>query len=400
MKFFDRFRAPPNEKKYAELYMSALKSLGDTRAWKYEENRNRLVCGDAGVVNLHNMYREFIAVSKPERADALARQARAMMQHYIPSDLAEARPRLRPVIRSATERAVTFLQLEDSPTRQEIAFRPLCDNIEIGIAYDNEFSIARLSESKLREWNVTFDEVYDIAIDNLRIESSKPFLRLKNGVLASQYGDHYDASRLLIPDLLYRQGISGEPVVMAPNRTTLLLTGDTNTAGFETMLQISEEALAQPRPLPPLMLRWDGRRWQRFIPDGLASKLHELRVRDLAADYQDQLAYLNERHQKKGIDIFSAQFMMLKKPSGNLTSACAWTKGVHSLIPETDIVALVQLEPAQSALVPWSELVRECGHLMRRTEHVPVRYEVSGFPDDAVFQSFCERYPRKEHADS
>ncbi|MFP3617491.1 hypothetical protein SB778_46430, partial [Paraburkholderia sp. SIMBA_050] len=77
--------------------------------------------------------------------------------------------------------------------------------------------------------------------------------------------------RLLLTDLLHRQPISGAPVVMAPNRTVLLLTGDRNAAGLATMVELAEQARAQPRPLPSLMLRWDGAAWRNFVPQGLES---------------------------------------------------------------------------------------------------------------------------------
>jgi len=96
------------------------------------------------------------------------------MQHYLPDDFAEARPRLRPVIRSATERGIAYLQVADDSARRDIVFRPLCENMEVGVAYDGEFDILRLTEAKLAEWNVTFDEAYDIAVDNLRQQSAKP----------------------------------------------------------------------------------------------------------------------------------------------------------------------------------------------------------------------------------
>ncbi|MDR6472151.1 uncharacterized protein YtpQ (UPF0354 family) [Burkholderia sp. OAS925] len=397
MRFFDRFRKPTPQK-FAELFMSSLRSSGDTRAWEYDSNLNRLVPdetdGAAPVhfINLHNLFREYAEAKPAERTDILRRQTNGMREQTIPSIFEEARERLRPVVRSSTERGVTYLQTRGTGSRFDIAFRPLCENLEIGIAYDGESTIMRLTEHKLSEWNVTFDEAYDIAIDNLRLASSKPFATLQNGVHLSQFGDHYDASRLLLTDVLHRQPISGAPVVMAPNRTVLLLTGDRNTVGLQTMMEIAEEALGQPRALPALMLRWDGAVWQKFVPDGLEAKLRQLRTREIAGDYHDQQAHLNDIHGREGVDIFVPQYTVAERPSGELFTACVWTDSVHSLLPATDIVVLVRLEPKQMAFVPWRELVKECAHLMKRTELLPVRYEVDGFPEEQLFQEWCIRF--------
>ncbi|MGN6232085.1 MAG: hypothetical protein ACTHNZ_13110 [Trinickia sp.] len=400
MGIFDRFRKQTSQQQFAALFIAALRSLGDTRPWEYAESTNGLVLPRAArgapsnVINLHNMYQEFLAVQGKQRDDVLKRQATGMMQHYLPADFTEARLRLRPVIRSTTERGIAYLQLGDDAAKRDIAFRTLCENMEIGIAYDGEFNILRLTEAKLAEWNVTFDEAYDAAIDNLRLESTKPFMALRDGVFASQFGDHYDASRLLLTDLLYRQPISGAPVVMVPNRTVLLLTGDRNEAGLQLMLQIAVEERAKPRPLPSLMLRWDGQGWQQFVPQGLESRLRELEVQELAADYQDQTALLNENHKRDGVDIFVAQYKVFRRPTDELHTVCAWTEGVHSLLPVTDAVVLHRPSTKQSAFVPWSELMRTCGHLMIPTQDLPVRYEVSRFPDDGVFQSLSSQFDK------
>ena len=399
MGFFDRFRKPPTQLQFSVLMIDRLRSLGDSRPWVYAESMKCLVLSGAGndapsaVINLANMYQDYVAARTEQRDEVLRRQASGMMQHYLPADFGDARLRLRPVIRSATERGVTYLQVGTDKEKRNVAFRPLCENMEIGIAYDGEFNILRLTDAQLAAWNVTFDEAFEAAIDNLRHQSSKPFMALKDGVFASQFGDYYDASRLLLTDLLHRQAISGAPVVMVPNRTVLLLTGDRNDTGLELMLQIAIAERAKPRPLPPLMMRWGGQSWERFVPPGLEARLRELRIQELAADYQDQSQLLNESHDRIGLDIAAGQYMVVKRPTGELFSSCTWTDGsTHSLLPEVDIVVLHRASGQPPAFVPWAELLRACGHLMKPTEHLPVRYEVRDFPSDDVFQQLSSRF--------
>jgi hypothetical protein len=307
MSFFDRFRnrKEPIQSEFAQLLIGALKEAGDTRSWVYEEKNQRLMQSDVpanlapGIVNLVNMFTEYRQVTPDQRLDVLNRHAQAMLPWSLPTTFEEAKDKLRPIVRSTTERGVLGLQMaEQDKTPQMPAFKPLCENLELGLAYDGSVNILRLNEHHLTQWGMTFDDVLDVALDNLRLESNKPWLQLKDGVYLSQFEDYYDAARMLLPDVLYRLPFSGAPVVMAPNRTVLLLTGDQNSAGLQTMVELAEQARAQPRPLPALMLKLDGRQWERFVPDGLEERLSLLRIQELAGDYGDQQKLLENVHQK------------------------------------------------------------------------------------------------------
>ncbi|GGC54687.1 hypothetical protein GCM10011400_47970 [Paraburkholderia caffeinilytica] len=378
------------------MFAARLRALGDTRQWQYDAPQSRLTLPPvdgripSDIINLPNMYREYISAKRGMRADTLQHQATGMMQHYIPETLAEARSHLRPVIRSATERGYMYLSLGETAKR-DIVFRPLCENLEIGIAYDSEYTIARLTGSTLAKWGVSFEEAYEIAIDNLRAESTRSFTQLQNGVLMSAYDDHYDAGRLLLTDLLHRQGISGAPVVMAPNRKVLLLTGEHNDAGLATMVSIAESALQEPRPLPPLMLRWNGERWEKFAPQALAQKLALMRIKEVASDYEAQKTRLDQLFQQRKTDIFVAKFTALQAPDGSVHSLCAWTEGVRSLLPAADKIFLFRPSTNQHVQMPWEEVVAACGHLLKPTDHLPIRYEVDAFPEQAIFETWVAK---------
>ncbi|WP_321787907.1 hypothetical protein [Paraburkholderia sp. J94] len=406
MGFFDRFRkapappAPPSVAEFTELFLSALRAAGDTRTWCVELEHDRLVQTELadgvqpGIINLSNMYRDYSNAAPQDREASLRRMAAGMMHQDLPATLAEARAKLRPVIRSATERGVLDLQTHGHAKRPDIAFRALCGNLEIGIACDSEFNVMRLGDAQLAKWGVSFDEALAIAIDNLREASSQPWLALQNGVFLSQFGDFYDASRLLLTDLLYRQAISGAPVVMAPNRTVLLLTGDRSEAGLQTLVELAEQAYTQSRPLPPLMLRWNGDAWERFVPPALAARLHRMRLREQDADYQDQKGLLDELHVREGRDVFVAKHTVLQSADGAQRSVCAWSEGVHALLPDTDFFVLVRDATKQTAFVPRAVVMERFAAHLKPTPYVPVRHEVVGFPDEAEFEEMLASYEK------
>jgi len=389
MSFFDRFRnrKEPVQGEFAQLLIGALREAGDTRSWVYEEKNQRLVQSNIpanlapGIVNLVNMFADYREAKFDQRREVLKRQAQAMLPWSLPTTFEEAKDKLRPIVRSSTERGVLALQMaEQDKTPQMPAFKRLCENLELGLAYDGSVSILRLNEHHLTQWRMTFDDVLDVALDNLRLESNKPWLQLTDGVYLSQFGDYYDAARMLLPDVLYRLPFSGAPVVMAPNRTALLLTGDQNSAGLQTMVELAEQARAQPRPLPALMLKWDGRQWEKFVPNGLEERLSLLRIQELAGDYGDQQKLLENVHQNRNQDIFVAQYTGVKRDTGGMFTYSVWTEGVHSLLPVTDITVLYRPSSKERAYVPTSELLRECSELMIRTGHLPTRFEVTAFP--------------------
>ncbi|MBV8660425.1 MAG: DUF1444 family protein [Burkholderiales bacterium] len=396
MSILDRIFAP-SPARYAAKFMATLKAAGDNRPWRYDTAQNRLLLvGEDGetpqnVVNLSNMFAEYVATPRAQRADALSRQAKAMMAPAMPDDFTAARGNLLPVIRLNAERHNTALSFDDQEAKVDIAHRPFCENLEIGLAYDTEFAIARIPVSQLEKWGVTFDDALDIAIMNLREISTKPFTACPNGVFLSAFDDSYDVSRILLTDLLHRQGIAGAPVVMIPNRGKLLLTGDQSDKGMAAIVQYVERVLDEPRSLSPLLLRYVGNRWAPYAPPLLAARLHLYWVKDQARTYEDQQKLLRQRLERQNQDIFVASYMAMQRPDGSVLSMCSWTENVHSLLPKTEFVNLVRLDTKEVVQLPWDELMAACGEMFRKTEYMPERYEVSGFPPDEMFRGWLQR---------
>ena len=102
------------------------------------------------------------------------------------------------------------------------------------------------------------------------------------------------------------------------------------------MVDLAEQAQAQPRPLPPLMLRWDGAAWRRFVPPG-RSEAACAAHRRLAGDWISGCC--STTCERDGTDLFVATYSVYKQ-DGSLFSVSVWSDGVRSLLPETDIVAL------------------------------------------------------------
>lgn len=385
MSLFDRFFKPSPDQ-YAHTFLAALREHGDARAWHYSPAGFQLTLGqdesDAAVINLGTMYEEHCATPRKARAAQLRGVVLGMLTS-IPEQFALAQPNLMPVVKPAFERSQAMLMIDDS-NYDGMLYKPLCGDLEIALVYDTPNSMARLSAGDLKKWGKSFDEVLDIAIGNLRDKSGQPMSAIQPGLYFSDWGDFFDASRMLLSDLLYRHPVAGAPVVMVPNRTCLLLTGDRDEAGLARMEQLAEEVLEQPRPLSSQMMRLQDGRWQVFNPPALAEPLAKLHFAEQASNYSGQKEAMDAAQARRGGDLFVATFMVMQdNKTGQLRSIASWGDGVPTLLPKTDLVAFVQAATDQSMLVSWEDAQRVCGELMQPTQHVPVRFEVRAFPTAA-----------------
>lgn len=367
------------------MFLEGLRKNGDSRPWIWNPGENQLTVsspddkGASSVINLGTMYAEYCRSPRNQRSANLGKAIQGMLSQDFPESYEEARPHLLPVVKPNTERGyVEQTSKRGSPVR--IAFRALAGNLEIGIAYDTEFGIHRLSEDRLEKWGITFDEALEAALNNLRDKSGQPFEQIAPNLRVSRFQDYYDASRLLIGDLIHRQVNSGNPVVMIPNRTVLLVTGDRSEDGLATMVAVAEKVLQAPRPLSPLMLRLCDGKWEVYEPVEVQERLSLLRKQSENADYESQKDLLQTAC---GEDVFVATHNLFRnQETGSVFSLCTWSESVPSLLPKTDRVVLYRPETKDQMIVAWDQLINVCSHLLKATDDLPVRYAVTEFPND------------------
>ena len=108
-----------------------------------------------------------------------------------------------------------------------------------------------------------------------------------------------------------------------------------------------------------------------------------------ASCYANQKAELEERFAKDGTDVFVASLSVIQSKLGEIRSYCVMTKGVPTLLPEADAVAIVFPEAqAKSFMVPWAKALAVAPGLWERAaEEEPPRYRTLSFPDEATEQA-------------
>jgi hypothetical protein len=381
----------PTRTEYAKMFMQQLRALGDSRSWDWDDSAGRLTFSKPGlagalpteIVYLDNMYREWLQQSPALRHDRLRHAATSVLQQRIPDTAEEARPHLLPLIRNAADRGQAIILGEKNAPG--LVYRPLCDSLEIELGYDTPVNILRVSTNHLSNWNLSEPESFAIALDNLRALSAKPMKELAPGTYESAWDDDHEPARLLLTDVLQRHAIRGAPVVMVPGRNKLLLTGDQDDAGIALLVRRAEHALSQPRSMSPLMLRLVEGKWTKLEPAAHAAKLHSLRLVSEGEAYANQKQLLDERNTQQGKKIFVANYMVGRGPDGTPSaSACAWSKGVVSLLPKTELLTFVvpHGDQADAVLIEWSRAIPVIGHLMRETVDIPPRFYVADYPDN------------------
>ncbi len=346
MGLLDKILGPPSKEKFAQLFMAALREAGDTRTISIDAHEFRLnfdAAGeDRGVLNLSNLYIEYCNVDKSDRKRCLKDMVRAALSHLkeMPEDFADASHDIRPRIWTRS----TFEQLR---LRQQIEggkpidwpLEPIGEHLYLSLVYDLPESVRSISNEDLENWGVTFWEAREIAIHNLA-DSKFVYASVGDELYASNTGDSYDATRLILTELFEEFKIEGQAIVMVPNRDTLLVTGSESEVGQKMMLELAMQQLQeQPRPMiaTPLTMDHSGQ-WIDWFPtpeNALYNEYRRLQLGWLQIEHADQKQLLEKIYEIQHIKEFVASFSVMEK-KGDLQSYCVWTQGVKALLPKTE----------------------------------------------------------------
>jgi hypothetical protein len=123
----------------------------------------------------------------------------------------------------------------------------------------------------------------------------------------------------------------------------------------------------------------------------LTVKAEGLETLSLGITYQEQKTALKKYYDRSGDNVFVATFSLYSAPWDRqaVVSGAAWTEGIVSILPRTDMITFVRAPPgpdAESLLVRWADVKRICAHLLRKIDEDPDRYRVETFPTGDTWQ--------------
>lgn len=352
--------------------------------------------GGLHTLSLSNLYREYAQAPRRQRAALLDRfLSSVIVSHALPTNYEQARPQLMPVVRASGGMGIArqTAMLSGAPPGSQAACRPLAADVVIALVIDQPHAMAYVQERTLQEWGVSWEQALQDALDNLRsLPEHGGWREVSPGVWSGEWGDSYESSRLLLPDLVYRLGIR-DPVAMVPFRNALLVASASHEAAVRQLVQAAHDALErQGRWVSFELLQLDGTRWTPFEPAGDAAALQALmRVRSRAEDYEGQRQVLQEQHEAQNVDIFVASCTLMRQGDGPLTSYSVWSEHVDTLLPQSDSVVLLYRDGEDNwhTRLAWGTVQAQFGHLMERTDHEPPRWRVRRFPDRAALRALA-----------
>jgi len=259
--------------------------------------------------------------------------------------------------------------------------------------HDGPMTVATLGDRELGKWNLDFDRALEIGRENLRERSRKAFTTVRPGLHVSAWQDAYDASRLLLVDLIRELDVEGEPVAFVPDRDYLLVTGSDDDEGLAKASALAAQLLEETsRPMTGVAHTLVGGDWEVFVPNETLPAFQAVRgaaIKSAMIDYQEQKERLEQLLEKRREDVFVASCMAAERPDGTIETLCSWTEGCESLLPRTDLVMFVRkqggdLEPL--GVAAWERVAGAAADLMTKTEDWPERHRVTGFPTPSQFQ--------------
>jgi uncharacterized protein YtpQ (UPF0354 family) len=392
MSFLDKvFSGKPSRADFAQMVIQAFHKAGIEKVDRSEGDFS-LKVGDGATVFLGNVYANYCSASRSERQSLIAEFVAAAASipglPSIPSDFASVKPSLMPVIRDASYFSMVRLMNskngKDDP-EVEVLVKHLAGGLVVGLAYDTELNITSINRNSFEQWGVSLEEAFKTAKDNLWERTDPERIAGQAGVYWGQWADSYDSSRILLTELIYRLSVDGDPVAFVPNRDQFWVTGTNDLAGLTAILKGGAEShFKQGHPLSPdLYVLVDGT-WKVFVPED--QSLRDLwmtikRQRD-ALDYSQQQELLNEIHEIQKIDVFVASYKIYERKDGSAYSACVWSNGVDSSLPQAENIAfLVDIENQEHFMVPWEAAASVVGSLLEQeADLTPVRYRARHFP--------------------
>lgn len=390
MGWFDFLLGFRSRDRFASRLIAEMKRYGVQETLRYNPEQFVVERSDGGLVNLANIYHEYCNSPRATREEVFRRFVRGcigMGSFELPNEFPDAQHDLLPVVRSRFYFESASLQSQARGVDGlNVPHLVIGDHLAVSLVYDLPQAMRTIGDDDLENWDVSFYQALEVARHNLEQLGNVAFANINNRCFASATGDNYDASRLILLDLIRRLPVRGDYIAMVPNRDSLLITGSEDQQGLGILCKLARESFQQPRPISTIALQLEGDDWTPWLPEPdspLYGVFRELRLRTIAAEYSDQDALLAAVQRSQGSDATPAGFQVVQDTTTQLYSSfCVWTEGASSLLPRTDLVTLARADGQLVGTFEWRNLQRVVGPLMRPYDVYPERWLVQEFPSE------------------
>lgn len=345
--------------------------------------------GSSGtILHAHNLLHALLKLPRGKRPAEIRRflDGLPLTNGVIPDDYAAVAGSLLPVVRGAADFGLYSLTIAHAggEPMPKVATSSLVNDVVVALAIDMPESMSLVAEERFAEWGVSFEHALEQALQNLRgLPEHGGWKAISPGVWSGEWGDSYESSRILLPDLIRRLGIK-DPVAMVSFRGAILVTSAHDARGIASMLTTVEQSIRNNNrwvSFRPAILQ--GTTWSTFVPPPeLLERFRRLDFESAASSHAQQKEFLDKKFEAEVADVFVASYLAVTR-DGALMTWATWTKGVtHALLPEVDAVFFGAPDSPDftSFAVPWSDVCELVGHLMLATEWMPTRFSIHEFP--------------------
>jgi uncharacterized protein YtpQ (UPF0354 family) len=331
MNFLDSFFGPPSEAAFAKILIEALHRAGDDHLYAYDEAGHRLMVSkggaDVGVLNLPNLYSTFCRLAKQDRPDWLKKTCIGLLNRVeIPADFEDAKPDLRPTIRSRSFLDSIRLGAEADGTQYvEFPSIRVSEHLMACLVYDLPQAIRFVNQEKLDTWGISLFKAMEVARQNLNELPSK-CASVGDKLYILENGDACDATRMLRLDMVRRLKVEGSPIALPMTRDCLMIAGSDDLEGLRMMSELAEQRQG-PRPLCSIAHTLVGDEWEPWLPPAdhpHHEKFRLLEMKHYGGEYAEQKNALEKWTAHKGLDVFVASFSGMRQGDKDL-SYCLWS---------------------------------------------------------------------------
>jgi len=389
---FLKRRSP--EDAFADRAMRRLRERGWPHPLRYDATNFAIVTTDRGdVLNLANTYRDLQTYPPREHRAQLDRALDILFQPPPPETFEEASPHLLPIIRNLAHLQAMSLQAEDATSPEiEHPYRAISATTGVLLAVDMPSSIVLVNQKLIQAWGCTFDAALAQAIENIVALSPVRFEAEDGGFLVAAYGDRYDSSRLLLPELFRGLDIAGAPVAIPISRDLLLVAGSADGKALKAMAAFALEAYdadTRPTTVAPLILA--GERWAPFLPQvPELALLKELSLIQAARDHSVQTPLLQAYCERQGLDTYIPP-LEITGPEGQRKTWTSWREGATHSLPRADAIGLTDANGGQ-LLRRWVDVEAVCGPFVEDRGLHPSRFTPPPWPSPEAWQQLQEEF--------
>lgn len=370
---------------FAALVLHQLTAAGQHDA-EYDPGDFKITVGSLQLY-LGNIYRETAGLGVEDRDRRIANFVAGLTDDDTPDSWAEVRPLLRPILRPST------FGISSPADGMRPISRPAFPFVDELVAIDRPHSRSIVSTATLRDLNVSADEVFAAARENLTALVGSGGFQGDGLIHFADNGDGYCTSWPLVPGWLAGSGDgTHRPIAFLPDVDTLIIAPDLDDLAplFEHVEQRYREAV---RPISPQAYTVDdhgtvipldqspGHRHRALALRarcGLAVTEYGAQSTALEQAVDDHLAYPDHEDLAPA---FAGSVMYVADDTGPYT-ATIWGKDVEYLLPEADRVIFCTEENGQMHTlfeVPFPAVAEVVG-LTPIPNMSPRRYEIRHWP--------------------